>query len=170
MEPRFLNHGDLNDMDKSANAQVVDAVMAATGGWPCLMDGFIRRVTAPEWQGVFNLTGLAEQMEEELLTNKDGVADALLSGCGIDQVRYGQSLVQLALEFGDEPYEELCELAAGLSDYPELQDADPEDVRSSMDALVRCGVLVAVARPDAEGTESFVVTCDPVVAKLVANR
>ena len=39
MEPRFLNHGDLNDMDKSANAQVVDAVMAATGGWPCLMDG-----------------------------------------------------------------------------------------------------------------------------------
>lgn len=88
MEPRFLNHGDLNDMDKSANAQVVDAVMAATGGWPCLMDGFIRRVTAPEWQGVFNLTGLAEQMEEELLTNKDGVADAFLSGCGIDQVRY----------------------------------------------------------------------------------
>ena len=80
-----------------------------------------------------------------------------LSGCGIDQVSTDKAWCSLPWS-SVTSRRELCELAAGLSDYPELQDADPEDVRSSMDALVRCGVLVALLVRDAEGAESFVVT------------
>jgi len=150
----------LSSLEKSASVQAVTSTMEATGGWPCLMDRFVGLAACPRSGDEFDLGSLAELVDGELTHNTEGKADAFLATCGVDQIRYGRSLARLVAELDEVTVDDLCGIAVGgAADDPGFRGADLALVRASVDALLKCGILVPSSVVN--------VTCDHVVAKLV---
>jgi len=124
------------------------------------MDRFVGLAACPRSGDEFDLGSLAELVDGELTHNTEGKADAFLATCGVDQIRYGRSLARLVAELDEVTVDDLCGIAVGgAADDPGFRGADLALVRASVDALLKCGILVPSSVVN--------VTCDHVVAKLV---
>lgn len=150
--------------DLMNTAHTVNRVYEATGGWPYLMSQFMERALA--WQKETqnpDASGLGAEFEENLLNSDSRMGDAFIAATGMDNVTCGREITRLVAELGPMRLDDLHS-ARDLEEYPSLAELSGSAVDAAATALEACGVF------DGQGTVGdplMILTCDPIVAKVV---